>query len=77
LIFEYSKQTIGDALVPLLTISSKIMLLKIRGVVPKILENIDPNCAKYLTNAAPDPISMIVLLEKEIASNLSEDPFSG
>ena len=77
MIFEYSKQTVGGALVPHLTISSKISLLKIQEVVLKILENIDTSCAKNLTNSTPDPIIIIVLLEKEIASKLSEDTFFG
>jgi hypothetical protein len=57
--------------------SSKISLLKIQEVVLKILENIDSSCAKHLTNSTPAPIIIIVLLEKEIASNLSEDTFFG
>jgi hypothetical protein len=54
------------------------MLLKIQEVVPRILENIDLNCASSLSLILlSDPILIIVMLGKEIASNLSEDTFSG
>ena len=75
--FEYSKRKVGDVLVPHRTMSSKITPHKKQEVVQKILESFDVKIQSTILLALPDPISNIVMLEKEMASKLSEDTFSG